>query len=139
MTKFTLSTYLMVSVLVILSGILWILFSQIDSSYKYPIFSADIEREQNDIINRVYQIKPTLTQQEIVKKPATPPAVDIISDKETLQTKVVTSPASRMKVLSASQQNIPYNDVWSTFSDTDYETALYLKNNPWSPYYKPGY
>ena len=54
----------MVSVLLILSGILWILFSQVDNNYKYSIFSPDLQKEQSDIIQRIYQLEPSDTQSQ---------------------------------------------------------------------------
>ncbi|MCP4076024.1 MAG: hypothetical protein GY744_07560 [Gammaproteobacteria bacterium] len=139
MTKMTLSTYLMVSVIIILSGILWILFTQMDRSYYKPVYSADFQKEQNKIIQQVYQL-----QAKIVEAPEE--VISVIPEAEPVQSQemadikpVVDQQVKPLQQSPPIAQKNQYNDVWSTFPSSDYESYYFLRNNPWSPDYKPGY
>ena len=133
----------MISVSIILSGILWILFSSVDRNYKYPTISPALQREQSEIIKKIYhvQTKAPEVQQETVRiQPK-------ILSKQYTNTETVTVTVKpileqqdqRQQVNSNTVQKDQYNDVWSTFPSSDYESYYYLRNNPWSPDYKPGY
>ena len=147
MTKFSLSSYLMVSVLFIVSGILWVLFTQVDDNYEYSIFSPDLQREQSDIIQRVYQLKPEIsaTQQELTS--VTPEnlqamreSAPVIQPANTYRNvnQTVNQYERQAAVVAPSVEKNNYNDVWSTFPVLNSEDD-FLRNNPWNPQYKPGY
>ncbi len=142
MTKFNLNTYLMISVLIIVSGILWILFVQIDTKYDYPTFSSDFVKEQNDIIQKVYQTANPTIQQDTATVPAKaniekPLAVPVITSN--MISSIEPKPALPVVAPSSSlQQNSQYNEAWDTLPDSNFEDYN-LRNNPWSPYYKSGY
>ena len=142
MTKFSLSSYLMVSVLLILSGILSILFTQVDNNYEYPIFSPDLQREQNDIIQRIYQLQPEASeiQQEISS--VTPEQLKVIREEAAIiqpmaDTRDSQHPQQAVKAAPTAAKN-NYNNAWSTFPVTGSEPGHFLQHNPWSPDYKPG-
>ena len=129
----------MVSVLIILSGILWVLFTQMDRNYEYPIYSADLLKEQSEIIQGVYRLQPATT--EVIEEiaPIAPKTVPVLQSEMAIS-KPITQPL--IKQFEQSQplaQKDQYNDVWSTFPSSDYESYYFLRNNPWSPDYKPGH
>ncbi|MCK5665270.1 MAG: hypothetical protein KAI17_17405, partial [Thiotrichaceae bacterium] len=119
--------------------ILWILFTQMDRSYKYPAYSADFQQEQNRIIQQVYQLqtKTAETPKEVI--PVTPEAEPIQKKEIAIiqpEAKQQVKPLEQSQPLAQTEQ---YNDVWNTFPSSDYESYYFLRNNPWSPNYKPGY
>lgn len=137
----------MISVLIIVSGILWILFTQFDRSYEYSIFSPDLEREQSEIIQRIYQLKPveqqdvaaTTIDEVVVTAPQATDLPVITSAPEVQMASVEAKPELQVAAPAELQQTQQYNDVWSTFQNSDNEPYYFLKNNPWSPDYRPGY
>ena len=129
----------MVSVLIILSGILWVLFSQMDRNYEYPVYSENLLKEQSKIIQKVYQLQPATT--EVIEEIA-PVAPKIIPAQQ--PELAISKPITQLQVKQLEQSQPPAqkdqdNDVWSTFPSSDYESYYFLRNNPWSPDYKPGY
>ncbi len=137
MTKFTLSTYLAVAVLIILTGVLSVLFMQMDRSYQYPSFSPDLQKEQSDIIKRIYQIQ---TKTSVIQEEALPITTNN-SNTAQLKNSTVIEPISSQPV-QTSPVPVPQNqigDVWGLPQTSEYESEYYLRNNPWSPDYKPGY
>ena len=139
MTKFSLSTYLMVSVILILSGILWILFTQMDRSYQNPAYSADFQKEQNRIIQQVYQLQTKAAEAPTEVISVIPEAKLVQSQETAVIQPVVNQPVKPLEQSPPLAQNEQFNDVWSTFPSSDYESYYFLRNNPWSPNYKPGY
>ena len=112
MTNKFLTGYLLLSIILILAGISWVVFSQGDSATKPIISLPDLTREQQDIIRNIYQL------------PAEPEAQ--------VSSAIVDHPQSATVTAT---QNLP---VANNAKDAKYDTPYYLRNNPWSPHYRPG-
>jgi len=134
MTKHSLSTYLMLSVLIILSGILWVVFSQIDRSYKYPILIPDIQKEHNEIIHKIYQLE---AEETVVENNAAALSPGLATA-QNIAIEILEGNSSTSTQITTPNTNATIN-VWSSSSNPAYEPAYSLRNNPWSPEYKPGY
>ena len=144
MTKLSLSSYLMVSVLFILSGILWVLFTQVDNNYKYSIFTPDLQQEQSDIIQRIYHVESEVSAPQQPLSSVTPEKLQAIREANTRIQPIVNSSTSQSEEMTKTVAAVPsatnnnYNDAWSTFPALDSEASYFLRNNPWSPDYRPG-
>lgn len=112
----------MLFVLIILSGILWVIFSQLDQSYETPILFHDIQKEHNEFIQKIYQLQPT--EPVVISKP-----VSISPNLSETQNKATGNiEQNRYLAPETLHPNSP-----------SYEPSYSLQNNPWSPGYKPGY
>ncbi len=129
----------MVSVLIILSGILWVLFTQMDRNYEYPIYSENLLKEQSKIIQEVYQLQPATTEVIEESAPVAPKIIPAPQPELATSKPVIQQQVKQFEQSQPLAQKDQYNDVWSTFPGSDYESYYFLRNNPWSPDYKPGY
>jgi hypothetical protein len=108
MTHRNLSIYLLVSVLLILAGITWVVLTQVDRGAYYSVEFPNLTEEHHALIQKIYQ------------QPA---------EKEKVTT-VVVKPEI-MPVIQA-------QPLTSTALNPESEASDHLRNNPWSPHYKPG-
>jgi cytoskeletal protein RodZ len=132
MSKFTLSTYLMLSVVIILSGIAWVIFTQTDSRFNYSSEFSSLNAEQDEILRQYYQLQEKyLPSNQKAATQAPQPAVQI--------TRVLPQIAN---VSAQPQANVTASataEVWSSRITNEQEPDDFLRNNPWSPDYQPGY
>lgn len=131
MSKFTLSTYLMLSVVFILSGIAWVILSQTDNRFGHSVEYSDLNGEQDEILRQYYQLQEKYLPKEksaaLISKPATVAAAPapVSSETATIAPSAYKAPAR--------------GEMWRNNVTNEIEPAEYLRNNPWSPDYQPGY
>ena len=136
MTHRSLSTYLMWSVLIILSGILWIIFTQVDRSYDYSSEFSSLQQEHSELVQKVYQLQP------VPQKPVQPLIADPIEVQRTALAEIESKNAATIKPATESttdqMASQPPYDEWDNPAHQSFESAYALRNNPWSPDYQPG-
>ena len=143
-----LSTFLIGSVAIIILGIMLVIVTEIDQNpvtFQTPI---TYEQEQTNLIEHLYLDVPKAddrTVQESAHQTGTaidtPPSLSAepLSTETTrlLQTEI---DAYQPRYVPTPQFDNAYNAWGNTnTSEQSYEPYYSLKNNPWSPYYKPGY
>lgn len=154
-TNPVLRTFLLLSILIILAGILLIIFIQFNRGYAINHQQTDFHAQQKNLINHVYQSQlqsnTTTSNPLSVKLKKTAIAIPTEPEEIDLQAQVTkdtrknnetraSSDTSRRKNLS-SPQTLPVqrNYYWNqTHEAQDYQMS-FLRNNPWSPYYDPRY
>jgi uncharacterized membrane protein len=145
--------FLMMSILVIMTGILLIVYMQFDRGYVFIGFDSEYEKEQQNLISHVYQ-----NQLDAKQAPAKPVALQptktvmIVEPEPQIETRAPVEPVSPPVAIAppapiapptvSSQprtlaQATPADDVWNNQAADDYYSQL-MRHNPWSPYYKPG-
>lgn len=135
MTRLSLGAYLSVSVLIIISGILWVLLTEVDNNYEYPSISPDLNKEQSEIVQRANQSHPEVQQtQKFLSKNMQKSVSGQYNN-----TTIIEPVNQQIKHSSPLLQENQYNETWGTFPDSNYKPNYYFRNNPWSPDYKPGY
>ena len=110
MTHRNLNIYLLVSVIIILSGITWVVFTQVDHGAYYSVEFPNLSEEHHQLIQKIYQLPDKKIQEDVSKvvvEPVRVPAIQV-------------QPST------------------STVGHSESDTTYYLRNNPWSPHYKPG-
>jgi len=115
----------MLSIVFIISGIVWVIFTQDDNQYGDSVQLASLKAEQDEIFRQFYQLqKGYLKKGSIVTK----------------QPAVVAKPAIAVPASSASA-NTPdlstEHSVWDETAATPAAMPDFLRNNPWSPDYRP--
>jgi hypothetical protein len=110
MTHRNLSIYLLVSVLLILAGITWIVLTQVDRGAYYSVEFPNLTEEHHALIQKIYQLPDEKDKNKI----------------STVVEKPVLIPVDQAQPLTATALN------------PESEPSYQLRNNPWSPHYKPG-
>ena len=132
MSKFTLSTYLMLSVVVILSGITWVILTQTSDRYGAIEDFSELKAEQDEILRQYYQLQDKYLPKEKQAEPL----------HKVLGTQLVTSadvntaaklPQRDDNTASPGTTRLSHDNSAATGSND------FLRNNPWSADYQPGY
>ena len=148
----SLSTFLMISIAVIVTGILLVIFTQLEQSQLGYTTPTSIEQEQSNIIEHVYKIRSTQEMSSTTAQPLqTRQTAPVMTPENIIKESPKQAPlsADATKILQEQvdvhlpSQTVPqFNnayDVWTNTSKQSIEPYYSLKNNPWSPDYKPGY
>ena len=148
-----LSTFLIGSVAIIILGIMIVIVTEIDQNQVTFQSPTTYEQEQINLIEHLYQNAPKANDlplqesslQESAHQSGTaidtapPLSAEPLSTETTrlLQTEI---DAYQPRYVPTPQFDNAYN-VWGNTNslEQNYEPYYSLKNNPWSPYYKPGY
>ncbi len=129
-TPSALSTSLMLSLFIILAGILLIIFIQFDRGYKLTSEIPVFHQEQNNLINNLYQNnKDQLSQQQ----PSSPEPEVLTADGAYLQ------PLNPDQSSYSGRVDTRYSDRRNLSGYYQYDESYLLRQNPWSPDYRPGY
>jgi hypothetical protein len=162
------STFLMLSILIILAGILFIIFIQFDRGYVSFNNGANYQQEQKNLINHIYktQVQPTnnAVENPLVMK-LNKATVVIQPQSETASLSVVEpqAPAAKTEIVEIQPAKVPAEKITIATYKTQPENiipaqpstpqisrnimpqkedddyyAQLLRNNPWSPYYRAG-
>lgn len=126
MSKFTLSTYLMLSVVFIISGIAWVILSQTDDRFDDTRVYGHSDSDQDELLRQFSKL-----QEKYLTLPEAQQATPIIESQP-----VVKPVASDSLQISTAQAP---DNVWSDSLSTEIEPIEFMRNNPWSPDYQPGY
>ena len=147
-----LSTFLLISIAVILTGIMLVIVTQIDQSQATYPNSVNFEQEQASIIEQVYQshlnqdLSRAKDKQSVQERPVAPETTSsaIISHPDiptapkfdpSLNTQYERYPPRYMQT---PQFDNAY-EAWGNTTVQNDEPYYSLRNNPWSPDYRPGY
>lgn len=151
-TNSVLRMFLMLSIFTILAGILLIVFNQFDRGYVFVGEEQNFKDQQRNLINHVYQtqvegdesadnplvMKLNKATVVIQSEPESPPVV-ISEPKQVKPSQPPAQPVVKQPAPVNRPQPVASNPWQQPVSRTDdYYTQL-LRNNPWSPHYKPGY
>lgn len=152
-TNSVLRLFLMLSIIIILAGITLIVFNQFDRGYVFMGGETDYQIEQSNLIDHVYQtqVKPEASADSPLVMKLNKATVVIQSEADTnkpiqQETPQLKSPGSAPTTPVTPQPVVETpplpatNNPWQSPAPpaNDYYTHL-LRNNPWSPHYKPGY
>lgn len=148
--------FLILSILIILLGILVIIFIQFDRGYVLMSTESDFHNEQRNLIDHVYQTQvqepATADNPLVMKLNKATVVIQTEADEKLPQQKPVeeVKPVERktsadeliQKQKTAIDQIRNNNSIWQQRQahndyQNDYQMML-LRNNPWSPHYKPG-
>lgn len=127
----------MFSVLIILSGILWIIFTQVDRSYDYTTEFSNLQQEHSELVQKVYQLQPK--QQQPTTFIPEPAEVQMKAMAEIELKNAAVERTAITSVPSTSAHTHNYEEWSNPAVFQSFESAYSLRNNPWSPDYKPGH
>ena len=146
-----LSTFLLISIAVILTGIMLIIVTQIDRSQTAYPTPANFEQEQANIIEKVYQSHLSQTESETTKPSVQKQPVVVVTPSSPVKSQLDTPTATQFdpsftapyeryqpRYIQTPQFNNAY-EAWGNTPVQHDEPYYSLRNNPWSPDYKPGY
>lgn len=125
----------MISVVLIFTGILWVLFTQMDNNFEYTINSPDIYKKQSKLIQEIYQIAPDAAK--------TQPEMSSVTLENLQEIREAKTANSQLQARSnpITEPKGQYNEVWSTFPPARVTNSVpddFLRHNPWNPDYQPG-
>lgn len=151
-TSSVLRLFLLLAIVIILTGIALIVLIQFDRGYVFLEQDSSFFAEQRNLIDHVYETQVRsgqdadnplvmkLNKATVVIQSEPEPSPPVAAEKLEKLSKPEASSATLAPVpqtppLPDSQRGNPWNPAYE--EPVDYQTLL-LRNNPWSPYYRPG-
>lgn len=116
----------MLSVVFIISGIAWVILSQTDDRFDDTRVYGNSDSDQDELLRQFSKL-----QEKYLTSPEAEKATPIV------QLQPVVKPVASETVQISTAQ-VPDN-VWSDNLSTEIEPIEFMRNNPWSPDYQPGY
>ena len=144
-----LRSFLTLSILLIVTGILVIVFIQFDRGYVVLGLDKDFEEEQENLINHVYRNQLQAQESGLQKVAVVPTKTVMVVEPEAapampqVDPVITTPPVAQAPVMPPRRTPVPQaaktqsENVWNTEQQNDYYSQL-LRNNPWSPHFQPG-
>lgn len=124
-----LSKSLIISIIIILAGITMIIFMQFDRGYVYPAKPSSLPTEQ---IHHIYQ-----SQQNRPNTKNLAVQANVHSMPETYPFPNLQIPQAKRPVTRQSYSAT--NKIGNNGKSEQFGGPVFLRDNPWNPYYKPQY
>ncbi len=113
----------MLSVVFIVSGIVWVIFTQADSRFEDGAQFDNLKAEQDEILRQYYQL-----QQHYLKREDTAVKQPLAAVKQ-----ATAQPLPQVNTAAVAANH----SVWDETAANPSQMPDFLRNNPWSPDYQP--